>query len=178
MYQWLIANKLTLNESKTEFIIIGSRQRVPPFEQGPLIKLGDKVIKRVPHKKTLGVILDEQLKWDKHNEEQSKTNSKNIDLLRRAKSFVPRHVLDKMDNAFIIPHFYYCSTVWYDGSKNKLTKMSKLDQKKAARIITEDSYDIRSNEVFQKLNWLPVNTHLQIRENIATYIRINWKFAR
>ena len=71
--KWLIANKLTLNKSKTEFIIIGSRQRVPSSEQGPLIKLADKVIKRVPHKKTLGVIVDEQLKWDKHNEEQSKT---------------------------------------------------------------------------------------------------------
>ena len=70
--QWLKANKLTLNEGKTEFMIIGSRQRVPSFEQGPLIKLGDKVIKRVLHKKTLGVILDEQLKWDKHIEEQSK----------------------------------------------------------------------------------------------------------
>ena len=46
--------------------------------------------------------------------------------------------------------------------------MSKL-QKKAACIITGDSYDIRSNEVFQKVNWLPMNTHLQIRENIATF---------
>ena len=50
--QWLIANKLTLNKSKTESIIIGSRQRMPSFEQGPLIRLGDKVIKCVPHKKT------------------------------------------------------------------------------------------------------------------------------
>ena len=49
--QWLKANKLTLNEGKTEFMIIGSRQREPSFEQGPLIKLGDKVIKPVPHKK-------------------------------------------------------------------------------------------------------------------------------
>ena len=50
--QWLIANKLTLNESKTEFIIIGLRQRAPFFEQGPLLRLGDKVIKSVPHKDT------------------------------------------------------------------------------------------------------------------------------
>ena len=97
---------------------------MPSFEQGPLIRLGDKVIKRVPHKKTCthGVMLDEQLKWDKHSEEQGKTISKNIALLRRAKSFVPRHVLEKMYNAFIVPPFYYCSTVWYDGSKNKLIK--------------------------------------------------------
>ena len=40
---------------------------------------------------------------------------------------------------------------------------------KLARIITGVSYDIRSNEVFQNLNWLPMNTHLQIRENIATF---------
>ena len=87
--QWLKANKLTLNEGKTEFMIIGSRQRVPFLEQGPLIKLGDKVIKRVPQKKTLGVILDEQLRWDKHIEEQSKMISKSIALLRRAKPFLP-----------------------------------------------------------------------------------------
>ena len=166
--QWLKANKSTLNEGKTEFMIVGSRQRVPSFEQGPLIKLGDKVIKRVPHKKTLGIILDEQLKWDKHIEEQSKMISKSIALLRRAKPFLPRHALEKMYNASVVPYFYYCSTVWYDGSISNLTKMLKL-QKKAARVITGDSYDIRSDEVFRKLNWLPMNIHLQIREHIATF---------
>ena len=79
--QWLVANKLNLNESKTEFMIIGSRQGVPSFEEAPLIRLGDKCL---PHRKTLGVILDEQLKWDKQNEEQSETISNNIAFLRRA----------------------------------------------------------------------------------------------
>ena len=88
-------------------------------------------------KKTLGVILDEQLKWDKHIEEQSKMISKSIALLRRAKPFLSRHALEKMYNAFVVPNFYYCSTVWYDGSISNLTKMLKL-QKKAARVITGD----------------------------------------
>ncbi len=55
-----------------------------------------------------------------------------------------------MYNAFVIPHFSYCSTVWCDGGKSKLMKMFKF-QKKAARVIIGDSYDIRSHEVFQKL---------------------------
>ena len=144
--EWLI----TLNETKTEFMIIGSRQRVPSFEQGPVIKLGNQVIKRVPNKKMLGVILNEYLNWNKHIDEQNKKTSNNIALLRRAKSFVPEHILNKMYNAFVIPTFYYCSTVWNDGYKNKLTKLSKL-QKKAARVITGASYDVRSKEIFQKL---------------------------
>ena len=68
-------------------------------------------------KKTLDVVLDEQLKWDKHIEEHSKMTSKSIALLRRAKQFLPKHALEKMYNTFVVPNFYYCSTVWYDGSK-------------------------------------------------------------
>ena len=113
-------------------------------------------------KKTLGVILDEQLKWDKHIEEQSKMISKSTALFRRAKPFLPRHALEQMYNTFVVPNFYYCSTVWYDGSTSNLTKMLKL-QKKAACVITGDPYDIRSNEVFQKLNWLPMNIQLLLK---------------
>ena len=46
--------------------------------------------------------------------------------------------------------------------------MLKL-QKKATRVNTGDSYYIRSDEMFRKLNWLPMNLHLQIREHIATF---------
>ena len=87
--------------------------------------------------------------------------SNNIALLRRAKSFVPEHILNKMYNAFVIPNFYYCSTVWNDGYKSKLTKLSKL-QKKAACVITGASYDVRSNEIFRKLDWMPIHKSLSI----------------
>ncbi len=73
-----------------------------------------------------------------------------------------------MYNAFVIPNFYYCSTVWNDGHKSKLTKLSKL-QKKAARVITGASYDERSNEIFRKLDWIPIHKSLSIRENIVTF---------
>ena len=105
---------------------------------------------------------------EKHIDEQNKKISNNIALLRRAKSFVPEHILNKMYNAFVIPNFYYCSTVWNDGHKNKLTKLSKL-QKKAARVITGASYDERSNEIFRKLDWMPIHKSLSIRENIVTF---------
>ena len=39
--QWLIVSKLTLNMSKTEFIVIGSRQRLYTFDSAPvLLKMG------------------------------------------------------------------------------------------------------------------------------------------
>jgi hypothetical protein len=47
VHQWLLANKLTLNKDKTEYMIIGSRQRISNLVTDPKIELGESVIKRV-----------------------------------------------------------------------------------------------------------------------------------
>ena len=38
--KWLIANRLTLNQSKTEFMLIGSRQRIATFRSVPCLEIG------------------------------------------------------------------------------------------------------------------------------------------
>ncbi len=73
--------------------------------------------------------------------------------LRRAKSFVPLHILIKMYNALVSPHLTYCSTIWNDGSNTILNKLSKL-QRRAARVITGQSYDVRSTQILESLNWM------------------------
>ncbi|CAB4002379.1 Hypothetical predicted protein, partial [Paramuricea clavata] len=63
VHSWLRCNKLTLNDSKTEFMIIGSRHHLTKFEDNPEISLAirDNNIKRVTNKKSLGFIIDDQL---------------------------------------------------------------------------------------------------------------------
>ncbi|CAB3998162.1 Hypothetical predicted protein [Paramuricea clavata] len=47
VHQWLLANKLTLNKDKTEYMIIGSRLRISNLVTDPKIELGESVMKRV-----------------------------------------------------------------------------------------------------------------------------------
>ena len=75
---------------KTEFMMIGSRHRLTTIENSPALTLGGSNIKRVLQKKSLGMILDEHLKWDKHNDKQCEIILNNIALLKRARSFVSR----------------------------------------------------------------------------------------
>ena len=60
--EWLIANKL--NSSKTEFMLIGSRQRLSTFQTVPSLSIGDNRINQVKYTKSLGVFLDCNLSWD------------------------------------------------------------------------------------------------------------------
>ena len=97
-------------------MLVGSRQRLQQSLSNPEIVIGNHIIQHVSSKKVLGVIIDEQLKWKEHNDAQCKKISKSIALLRRAKQFVNEDTLLNMFNAFILPHFTYCSNVWSDGS--------------------------------------------------------------
>ncbi len=56
---WLLANKLTLNVNKTEYMVIGSRQRLSQVIADPILMMGSEGIKRVSSTKTLGVVVDE-----------------------------------------------------------------------------------------------------------------------
>ena len=64
--EWLIANKLTLNQSKTEFMLIGSRQRIRTFETSPSLEIGEMPINRVSHTKSIDMYPDENLIWNEH----------------------------------------------------------------------------------------------------------------
>ena len=75
---WLTANKLTLNQKKTEYMIIGSRQRIDSVSGNTNITIGGEQITRVQTKSVLGIIVDEQLKWHAHNDKQCKTISSRI----------------------------------------------------------------------------------------------------
>ena len=51
--KWLTANKLTLNASKTEFMLIGSRQRLSTFYNPPSLMIDGAPITQVTSTKSL-----------------------------------------------------------------------------------------------------------------------------
>ena len=81
--EWFIANKLTLNKSKTEFMLIGSRQRLRSFVHSPSLKIGRAQISQVPSTKSLGIYIDENLTWNVHIENLSKKIAAGIGALKR-----------------------------------------------------------------------------------------------
>jgi hypothetical protein len=64
---WLNANRLSLNITKTKFMVFGSRQRLMYHDVNNLnICVDNTQIKRVQYTKSLGVTIDENLTWKNH----------------------------------------------------------------------------------------------------------------
>jgi len=132
VHTWLLANKLTLNAEKTEFMLIGSRQRLSQIISDPILSIGSESIKRVSSTKTLGVMVDECITWKDHIDEVAKKAAKGIGILRRSKGFLDKDTLKTIYSAFVLPHFDYCALVWHNCSKALQKKFQKVQIKMVA----------------------------------------------
>lgn len=151
--EWLLANKLSLNVVKTEYLLIGSRFNLRNLGKEPNIFVGDIPIKRVKVKKALGVLIDQSLSWEDHIEKLSKAISMGVGAIRRLNSCVDSTTLLSVYNALVQPHFDYCCEVW---DSINVTLSSRLEQlyNRAARIITDcPNVHGQSELARNKLGW-------------------------
>jgi hypothetical protein len=150
---WLDANKLSLNIAKTEFMVIGSHQRLSTFDNCDIkVHVNNKQINRVSSSKSLGLIIDENLTWKFHIDSITKKVSAGIGALKRMRDLVTRETLIKVYHALIEPYFSYCAPVWDGLGKKQSERLQKL-QNRAARVITCSSYDVPSSSLLDDLNW-------------------------
>ena len=64
--KWLVSNRLTLNATKTEFMLIGSRRRLSTLSDTLELSIDNVPIEQVPSVKSLGIYIDENLTWHSH----------------------------------------------------------------------------------------------------------------
>ena len=85
VFNWLQANKLTLNMTKTEFMLIGSRQRLNTLTDTPTIRMNNTQVSQVTATKSLGVVIDDKLDWHCHSriEKLTKKIASGIGALKR-----------------------------------------------------------------------------------------------
>lgn len=131
--KWLLANKLTFNLTKTEFIIIGSENRRRNLLKPCNFKMGKHELSQVKSTKSLGLIPNDRLTWGEHDNSFAKKVSKAIGGLRIVRKYVPFHTLMTLYKSLIQPLFDYCSTVWNSINVSQSERLQKLQQSSKSR---------------------------------------------
>ena len=102
---WLAVNKLTLNMTKTEFLLIGSRQKLDTLAVAPNLELNETPIKQVDSVKSLGILIDSNLTWKNQIEQITKKIASGIGALKRIRPYVQIPTLHLIFKALVQPHF-------------------------------------------------------------------------
>ena len=133
---WFAANKLSLNIGKTMFTLFCSTtvEENLPLKL-PDLQIGGKLLSRSRYTKFLGVLIDENLTWNKQIHTLESKISSQIGIISQARRFINNDAMKLLYHAFVSPYLNYGNIVWGSVPKPKLKKLHNL-QKRAIRIVT------------------------------------------
>ena len=161
--KWLDVNKLSLNlgKDKTKFMVFDNAK------QCDKISIGDIVIDECKTKKYLGLIVDNELKFNKHIDYIKTKIGKRIGAMYRCKSLLPIKYRKMFANSLVLPIFDYLDIIYNKATKTKLLDLDIL-YKKVAKIALDVPKTESSIQVYKDMNWLPL--HLRRQLHLATYM--------
>lgn len=146
---WLRSNRLLLNLTKTKYIIFSPRH----INNQSQVSINNHVIDRVEYAAFLGVILDENLRWDKHISHVRSKVSRAIGVFSKINKYFPERTLKMIYFAIVYPHFTYGIEVWGSASNVHLLPLIRL-QKKIIRLMTSSYFRESSAPLFDRLGIL------------------------
>ena len=148
---WLISNKLTLNVSKSNFIIIHPPQR--KRNKQVTIKINGENLEEKSHTKYLGVLIDKNLNWKAHIHHINLKLAKGLGMIAKIRHFIPSSVLRNIYYDFIHAHINYAILNWGSAAPTNLEPI-KVSMRKAVRLMTFQDRDAHSEPLFQQFNIL------------------------
>ena len=107
--------------------------------------------------------MDNLLTWHSHIEYLiGKLNSRTY-LLKRAKGYLNLHCRKLLFNALVKPIFKYFCSVWGNAPNDQVLRILRV-QKRCSRLILDARLLDNSAQMFQKLQWLPIDNIIRIKK--------------
>lgn len=146
---WFKVNKLSLNVSKTNFMLFGKKRETLPI----VLKLCGLEITRVFVTKFLGVLIDQNLNWKDHIRALGTKLSKCISIIYKASIVLDSSALRLLYCTLFLPYITYCAEIWGTGYKSNIQSIV-LYQKKVIRIVCKGGRIDHTSPMFKSLKVL------------------------
>ena len=149
--EWFTSNRLSLNVSKTLYLVFSNKNNIQLK-----LSIGSSLLAKQMDTKFLGVYLSANLSWNKHIDMVVNKISKNVGIIAKVRHLLPVSHTCTLYKALVEPYLSYCNLIWARYSSTvRLDRILKI-QKKYVRIITFSDFRAHSKPLFKKLSVLTV----------------------
>ena len=124
---WMDANKLKINTSKSQAIIINYKLRSPRCDVQ--LQYNSNYIQFSAKIRYLGVVIDHKLSFLPHIQNLEAKVSRNIGILFKLNKVLPISALKTLYYALVHPLLFYGIIIWGSTNNSYLTKLRSLQNK-------------------------------------------------
>ena len=168
---WMLTHKLKINDTKTEFMILGTPQQLSKVTTTS-VSVGNASISPVQSLKNLGVTFDQHLKMSLHVNQVCQKGYYQLKKIRQIRKYLDKAATEKLVHAFITSNIDYCNSLLYGASDYVIDKLQRL-QNAAARVICGAKKFDHITPLLKELHWLPVSYRISFKIALMAYKCIN-----
>jgi len=165
--RWMPVDKLKLNDDKTEFIIIGTRQQLKKVTLNTLC-VGNTQVTSLSQAKDLGSWSDAQMNLNMHVTKCCRAAFFHLFNIRCIRKFSNHETVQILVNAFVMSHLDYCNSLLYGLQATQLNKLQRV-QNAAARLICNISHFDHISPILFELHWLPIKYRINFKILLIMY---------
>ena len=133
--EWTHINHMSLNPSKTNYMILTTRQKRQILRSPPVqLLVGKRQLHEVSEHKLLGVFIDNNLTWGTHILYLCKSLAKRVYQSAKIKNFFIFRARKTFFQAYIQSRIDYASTLWASASESLLKPLKSL-HRRAIKVI-------------------------------------------
>ena len=159
--------KLILNDDKTEFLIIGTRQQLSKVLIQS-IKIGQTVVSPVASARNLGTWFDTHLDMGTHITKTCSGAFYYLYNLRHIRKYLSRESTEKLVHAFISSRLDYCNSLLYGIPEYQIIKWQCV-MNASARLIYRAHKFCHITPLLAELHWLPVRSRIHYKILLITF---------
>jgi hypothetical protein len=169
---WMSSNFLSLNPSKTEFLILGLPQQLAKLNN-PTIHLPNNVtLSPVDSARNLGVIFDKNLSFAPHISAVSKSCFLNIRDLRRIRNTIDQTTACTIATSLIHSKIDYCNSLLLNLPATQTNRLQFV-LNAAARAVTKTPKFHHITPILKSLHWLKINERIHYKVLSLAYKSLN-----
>ncbi len=165
---FLMSNKLKVNDDKTIFMLLGAQYWLNKLNLNN-IQIGETIVEPVDHTKNLGVIFDKEMTMQAHVNYICKRGYYHVKDLFSLRKFLDENDTNTAAHAFVTSIMDYGNSLLYGISDYLIDKLQVL-QNSAVRAVKKKRKFDHISEARMSINWLPVEARIKFK-----YLLLTWK---
>ena len=165
----MTANKLKINDSKTEFFIAASTyNRKHHLPSDITLSIGNENIQPVKTVRNLGAFFDSQMTMSSHITNVSKTVTFHLRNIGRIRKYIDQPTCQHAVRSLILSRLDYCNGLLSSLPSTYIIRLQRL-QNWAARLVFEVDRKHSPGPLLKSLHWLPIRQRIIFKLLLCVY---------
>ena len=164
---WMLVDKLMLNDSKTQFMIIGTHQQLSKTSIDRIL-VGNTSVAPVNEARNLGVWFDPNMNFNIQITKTCNLAFYSLHNIRRIRKYLTYNSTKTLVHALVSGRLDYCNSLLYGLPATHIDKLQRV-QNAAARLVANTPRFCHISPIMSQLHWLPVKFRIIYKIILITF---------